>query len=120
MNIAEQIGNFIEDNTTYKKGVDLFLNYLPEDVKKGLVVRFISSYGKKKLKTADIAIYYIDKDWALGNRLIRELRELMVTHRGLSGTGWSVFDDVEIGNEGLDELRRQVTSLNFKVGFVEE
>jgi len=120
MSIANQIADFIEANTNYREGKDLFLDYLPEGVEKGVVVRFISSQGKGALKTADIVVYYIDKDWALGNRRIKELREIIIKHRGLSGFGWSVLDDVEIGNEGLDEMRRHVTSLNFSVGFVED
>lgn len=120
MSVIEQIGDFIEQNTRFVGGTDLFLNYLPEPIKEGVVVRFISSSGAGKLKTAYVVVYYISKDWSLGDREIRALRELLITHRGLSGIGWTVLGDIEVGNEGFDEAKRQVTSLNFRVSYVED
>ena len=119
MSVVEQIGRFIEENTRFVGGKDLFLNYLPKDVDEGVVVRFVSSMGTGKLRTAHIVVYYISRDWSSGDREIRNLRELIITHRGLDESGWTVLGEVEIGNEGFDEANRQVTSLNFRVSYVE-
>ena len=120
MSIVKQIGDFIANNTRFVKGTDLFLNYLPQPTKEGVAVRFISSSGSGRLKTAFVVVYYISRDWSLGDREIRALREILIKHRGLSGVGWSILGDIEVGNEGLDEAKRQVTSLNFRVSYVED
>lgn len=120
MSIVEQISEYIIENTKFQGGIDLFLNFLPEGIKKGIVVRFINSSGAGELKTAYIVIYFISREWSLGDREIREMRELLVKYRGICGKGWSVLGDIEVGNEGLDDMRRQVTSLNFRVSYVED
>lgn len=121
MSVTDEIAIFIEQNTPYIRGIDIFVDHLPETKDNGIVVHFVQSETKwHTVKAAIIAIYYFSKDWTKNESEMEKLKKIIAGHRGLSGVGWSVMSEVEMGNEGEDNANRRVISLNFKVGYVEE
>ena len=122
MRIVEVLGNFIEENSHFVGGTTLFLDYLPEDLKDGVVIRLINSSvnGMGKVRNANMVIYYITENPAEADYEIENLRKLVMGHRGIGNSKWSVLGHVEVENEGMDSSYRKVASLRFEIGYLED
>ena len=122
MRIAETIGEYIVQNTNFVGGDNLFLNYLPETIKDGVVVRMISTEvtGVGQLREAYMVVYYITTNPAEADSQIDSLRNLLIRHRGLGDDGWSVMGWVEVETESMNNSYHNVVSLRFKVAYRED
>ena len=122
MRIVEVVGNWIEENSHFVGGKNLFLDYLPEDLKEGVVIHLINSEvrGMGKVRQANFVIYYITSNPSEADIEIENLRKILMKHRGIGNSKWSVLGYVDIENEGIDGSYRKVVSLRFQVGYLED
>lgn len=122
MRIAETIGTWIDENSHFVGGKNLFIDFLPKDKKEGLVLRLISSEvrGLNKIRVANMVLYYITENPAEADNEVEYLRKLLMQHRGIGSSRWSVLGFVEVENEGIYNDYKKVVSLRFQVGYLED
>ena len=122
MRIVEVIGDYIQSNTTYEGGKDLFLDVLPPTLKEGIVVRLVNSEvtGVGRLRRANIVIYYVTTNPISADEGVENLRKLLLERRGLGDDGWAILGLIQVENEGIYADMRKVVSLRFQVAYTED
>ena len=122
MRIVDVIGEYIQSNTTYEGGKDLFLDFLPPTLKEGIVVRLVNSevMGIGRLRRANIVIYYVTTNPISADEGVENLRKLLLKRRGLGADGWAILGLIQVENEGLYADMRKVVSLRFQVAYMED
>jgi hypothetical protein len=123
MRIVEVVGDYILDNLPqYVGGENFFLDYLPRDLHKGIVLRLLNSSVNSmgKIRQANLVIYYITDSPAEADKEVEILRKLLMKHRGIGDSKWSVLGYVDIENESYDVNHKKVVSLRFQVGYLED
>ena len=122
MRIVEVIGDYIQSNTSFVGGKDLFLDVLPATVKEGVIVRLVDSEvtGVGRLRRANIVIYYVTTNPIDADEGVEALRKLLLQRRGLGNDGWAILGLIQVENEGIYADMRKVVSLRFQIAYTED
>jgi hypothetical protein len=110
--------NFIEDNTTLSRGVDLFEMMLPESLTEGVQVRTLQEASSDTgFETDAILITIINKNYTLAKSLSRTLFDYLKTVRGNYSVQYPFTLQGEITKVfiGQDDQRRFIFEIRLVV-----
>lgn len=110
------VANYIADNTSFQKGVDLCIG--PMSYNEGISVEHVMDFhGFYPLERARIAVFIAYKSYKTAKQHAETLSALLSNYQGTSDGTWSVTGDVETIRFGMDEKRRNVFIVNFTVAY---
>jgi len=99
--IEEVILNFLDENTSLVKGVDLWIFELPQDVDFGAYIRIQDiEFFWNQPQNAIVNVFVVKNSYKAGRTLCNEIKDALCTHKGLIGDGWSSGGSARITSLG--------------------
>lgn len=114
--VIADIATFISTELELVLGEDIWLHNIPSGEKEGIAVKMIrrmADFGQ--FKVTRVAVYVLYRHWSVQDSTFNSIHDLMDNKRGAVNVDWSVSDEIQTNNYGIDEHSRFVTSVAFNV-----
>lgn len=114
--VISNIATFISTELDLVLGKDIWLHNIPFGENEGIaikMVRRLADFGH--FRVTRVAAYVMYRHWKTQEETFNSIHDLMDDRRGGISVDWSVSDEIQTHNYGIDENNRFVTSVAFNV-----